>query len=364
MRLAIGFAPVMRRLGLAALLLTAPAVTRAQSTKQQIDSAVALYQQFNVEAARPILLKIISPGYLQQVSSSEKATALKYLGASYAVLAAPGDSARNFFIAALDFDPFTDLDPTEFAASELAAFNEAKRLLFKVAIKPMREPALVQRDTAPYVFDLITTSRASLRVEIVNQADTNLKEVLYEGPNEGRRGVRWGGILTSTGKYAPPGTYQLKARATVASAPPGSPPLNEAMSIRIEHVFEPLEDTLATLDRVRELLAERIPARAPWLDLVKGGVLATAAIALPMVALNKNDIAWAPHAAAAAFVGLSSATISFYYRRNNPQIPQNVLENNRRRTVRASFNAAVLQRNRDRLDRTLLILSPVSNFGQ
>src|SRR5687768_17010323 len=107
---------VVRQLALAGLLLAFPGQSRAQSTTQQIDSAVALYELFQVEAARPILQKIISPGYLQQVTSAEKARALKYLGASYAVLPSQ-DSAITYFMGALDFDPFTDLDATKFAGA-------------------------------------------------------------------------------------------------------------------------------------------------------------------------------------------------------------------------------------------------------
>src|SRR5688572_27250283 len=111
----------MKRLALATLLLAAPALSRAQSsTQDQIDRAIALYEAFNVEQARPLLLAVVSPTWVQQVSSAQKAVALKYLGASYAVLASP-DTAVNYFMGALDFDPFTDLDPAKFAASELDA---------------------------------------------------------------------------------------------------------------------------------------------------------------------------------------------------------------------------------------------------
>lgn len=361
MRFATSFAPVMRRCALAVLLLAAPATARAQSTSEQIAQAILLYEAFNVEQARPILLKIISPGYLQQVSSTEKATALKYLGASYAVLASP-DSARNFFIAALDFDPFTDLDPTKFAASELGAFNEAKARIFKVAIRSLPGPSLVQRDSADVKFEFITTQRGNLHVELINQTDTTLRQVLLDNPHEGKRTIPWRGVL-SDGRYAPPGIYVLRARATPSS---GGQTLTESMSLRIEHVVEPLEDTLRALDPVRELLPERIPQFAPWKDLIKGGVLAGAAIGLPLLALNstKDQLAWTPHAGAAAAVGAISGGISFYYRRRNPQIPQNVDENARRQRVRAAFNAAVRQRNLARIDRTLLIVSPVTTFGQ
>src|SRR5438105_6855815 len=123
----------MKRLALATLMLAAPALSLAQSTQDQIDRAITLYEAFQVEQARPLLLAVISPTWVQQVSSAQKAVALKYLGASYAVLASP-DTATNYFMGALDFDPFTDLDPSKFAASELDAFNKAKAQLFKVAV--------------------------------------------------------------------------------------------------------------------------------------------------------------------------------------------------------------------------------------
>jgi len=148
------------------LFIASPTLTRAQeSTQDRLERAKALYEQFNIEAARPILLNIISPSYIQQVSAEHKAIAYKYLGASYAVLANP-DSARLFFIGALDFDPFTDLDPTKFAASELASFNLAKSQIFKLAIKPVGTPSLVVPritgdSSGSYVFRLITLQRAS-----------------------------------------------------------------------------------------------------------------------------------------------------------------------------------------------------------
>jgi hypothetical protein len=351
----------VRTLAVAHLLgaaLMTPAIVGAQSTRERIDQAIALYEAFNVEAARPILQLIISPGYTQQVSSQEKAIALKYLGASYAVLEKP-DSAVQFFMGALDFDPFTDLDPTKFAASELGAFNEAKRRLFKVAIRPLAGPALVQRDSVGVRFEFITTQRSQIRIDIVNQRDTSIKETLYEGPNEGVRPISWRGVLQS-GRYAPPDIYQLRIRGTPSG---GSSSLTETSSLRIEHIFEPIEDTLPPFDPTRDLLPERIRSSQPWYDLAKGTALAAAAITIPLLALEKNDIAWAPHAGVTAFIGASSATISFWYRRNRPQIRANVLENTRRRTLRDNFNNAVRQRNQTRLDRTLLIVSPVT-FGQ
>ena len=338
-----------------AACLAAPSVAFAQSTRQQIDSAVALYVAFQVEAARPILQKIISPGYLQQVSSAEKAEALKYLGASYAVLASQ-DSAITYFMGALDHDPFTDLDPTKFAGAELVAFGEAKKRLFKVAIRPLPGPKVVKRDSTPIRFDFITTQRASVKIELLG-ADS---VVLFEGPNEGARAISWQGVL-STGAYARPGVYQLRISGQTSGQPL---PLTESMTIRIEHVFEPLEDTLPALDLTRDLLPERIRPAEPWIDLIKGAAVGAVAIALPLAALKTSDIGWAPHAGATAFIGVSSASVSFWYRRAHPQIKQNVDENTRRRNLRAAFNAGVSRRNLARVDRTLLIVSPVTGLGQ
>ena len=346
------------RLRLAAFLVALPAMAGAQSTRDRIDQAIALYEAFNVEAARPILQLIISPGYTQQVTSQEKALALKYLGASYAVLEKP-DSAVQFFMGALDFDPFTDLDPTKFAASELGAFNEAKRRLFKVAIRPLAGPALVQRDSSGVRFEFITTQRSQIRIEIINQRDTSIKETLFEGPNEGVRAIAWRGVLQS-GRYAPADIYQLRIRGTPSG---GTSSITETSSLRIEHIFEPLEEELPPLDPARDLLPERLRSTQPWYDLAKGAAFAAAAITIPVLALEKSDISWAPHAGVTAFIGASSATASFWYRRNRPQIRANVIENTRRRTLRDNFNAAVRQRNQARLDRTLLIVSPVT-FGQ
>ena len=353
-------------LTVAALLAAAP-VAHAQSTQQLIDSAKALYEQFNVEAARPILLRIISPGYLQQVTSEQKAAAFKYLGASYAVLASP-DSAKQFFTAALDFDPFTDLDPTKFAASELNAFNEAKVLLFKIGIRPVASPFLIiptsQSDTAAYTFRLITTQRANLKVDIVS-GDTVI-QTLNDGISDGLKPIQWRGVLNN-GKFIPPAVYQL--RATGRS---GSQNLTEAISFRIEHVFEPLEDSLPALDTLRrcqagcDLLPERIPTIAPWTDLIKGSVLGIAALGLPLAITQKltdpnAKYNWQIHAAAASGAGLIGGTISWWYRRSHPQIPQNVAENLRRRAVRDRFNAAVRQRNNNRLAATMLIIQPISS---
>jgi len=192
----------------------------------------------------------------------------------------------------------------------------------------------------------------------VSQSDTSVHEVLWEGPSEGDRRIPWRGVLRD-GRLAPPGNYALVARATRSGS---NEPLTERINFQLEHIHAPLEDTLPTFGS-GQLLQETIKPSAPWFDLAKGAGMAVAAVALPLVALN-SDISWGAHAGAAAAAGIGGAAISFSYRRRNPQIQANVAENNRRRSEREAFNVGVRRRNADRVNQTVMVISPVAGFGR
>jgi hypothetical protein len=345
---------------LPAILLTMPSIGIAQEvTQQTLDRAVKLYEDLNVEGARPLLLNIISPNYQQRVTTEQKVTALKYLGASYAVLDRP-DSAVSFFLAALDYDPFTDLDPSKFTATELGAFNQAKARIFKVALAPIAPRVVDPKvDSTAHRFRLITTHSGRLTVELVNQRDTTKKEILFDGNNDGLREIRWAGLLNN-GQLADSALYELRVTGRDATSANAT---TDRQLFRVEYAFEPLEDTLRAFTQ-SDLLVERIPSSAPWFDLIKGSMLAGTAVALPLLALERTQLAWAPHAGTAAGIGLLSGVISFSYRRSNPEIPANVRENARRQNERARFNAAVRVRNKQRTDATKLIITPLVGVGR
>ena len=355
----------MRRLlPVLAVLLAAAALPRfapAQgTTKDNIDRAIAMYKAFNVEGARPLLQAIVSPAYLQPVTPAERVAAYKYLGASYALLDKQ-DTAITFFVAALDFDPFTDLDLEEFSPAELSAFNMARSRIFKVGVKPVLSKVINPRvDSTAYVFRLISTSRASLMVvDLVNQGDTTKKENLLRQPNEGPRQIRWLGVLQS-GLFADSGIYMLRVQATKEGS---SQPVEAQQFFRLEHAFEPLEDTLPSFTSA-QLLQEQIPTRAPYMDLIKGVVAGGMAFGLATVAMNSYVKGWQTHALSAAAVSVGAGTWSFFYRRANRSIGDNVRENARRQAQRAAFNAAVQARNRVRLDNRFIILTPVTGFSR
>jgi hypothetical protein len=342
---------MLRRIALLtfAATLVAGRGARAQTTEDNLKRAIDMYTAFNIEGARPILLNIISPNYLLSVTTEQKVKAFKYLGASYAVLDRR-DSAVTFFSAAIDRDPFTDLDPREFSAAELAAFSEAKSRIFKVAVRPVE----AQRLDTSFAFHLITTQRANLTVEIIKQSDTTQKELLFQSENDGPRDLAWNGLLRN-GQRADSTLYELRAQARQNAS---VVPTVERQLFKIEHVFEPLEDTLPSIP-TNDLLPEQVPASAPWRDLIKGASVAAAAVALPLVALD-NDVHWGPHAGVAAAVGLASGGISFSYRRAHRAIPDNVRENARRQQQRALFNAGVRARNQQRLSRTIMLICPAT----
>jgi len=364
----------MKRLALATLLLATPALAPAQqATETKLRQAIAKYEAFNVEGARPDLLAIISPGYLEQVTPEQRARAYKYLGASYAVLAAQ-DTAITYFRAALDFDPFTDLDPALFAASELEAFNKAKSEIFKVAVRSIPGPALlrpqpnVSADSAAYTFTFISTQRSNMRIVLQQTAraapgaDSIPDQVLYSGTNDGVRPLSWRGTQNN-GQFAPPGTYQIIVSATPTTTSAGQAPREErdSRTFRLEHLLEPLEDTLPSLDpnNREHLLPTQYRQIAIWQDLIKGGFVgALAAVALP--ALLPGASITIPHAISSAGLVAAGAGASFLYRRRNPEIRLNVVENQRRESVRAAFNARVRRDNETRRNATVMVMTPVT----
>ncbi|MEX2177058.1 MAG: tetratricopeptide repeat protein [Gemmatimonadaceae bacterium] len=357
----------MRRRVLILALLVAPVTARAQAatgtTKEQIDQAIAFYKDFQVEAALPILEFIISPAYLQQISPTERVQAYKYIGASYALQNRP-DAAITYFRAALDFDPFTDLNPGEFSATEVAPFLDAKRQIFKVAMRPIQSKVVDPRDdTTAYNFQLITTHRGNLRVELLRQSDPSTPvDLLYQGESDGASTIRFRGVL-SNGQFADSTTYIIRATARSVLAGAGAQDVTAVQLFRVEHAYAPLEDELPDF-AANELLQERIPRRAPWLDLAKGGVMAIAAAGLSYMALNDEVEGRTTHGIAAAGVGTVAAVVSFAYRRQNTEIPEAVRENERRRQQRNLFNAGVRARNEASLQARRIIITPIAGFGQ
>lgn len=331
-------------------------------TKELLDRGIALYGAFNVEQAQPLFQQIISPSNPTPPNAEERVKAYKYLGASYALLG-KGDSAVIYFGAALEFDPFTDLEQEIFSAAELGPFATAKRTVFRVGIRPIYS-ALVdpKLDSTQYRFDIVATHRARVIVDLVRQPDTTLKENLFTGDFEGLKQVRWDGFMKSVGRIADSANYVLRVNATslLPRTPSQGPalPATETQFLKVEHWYEPLEDTLPTLPDSM-LLVETIPVAAPWFDLAKGVLFGAGAYGVAAIALN-TDIKWQLHAILAVAVSAGSGVASWLYRSKNRSIPAAVAENVRRQQQRKDFNDGVVARNNARTALTKLIITPIT----
>ena len=339
-------------MGLATILTIAtPPAARAQgSTDEALSQGIGLYESLEVERALVLLRRVISPSSPFEVSREQRVTAYKYLGAALAILG-QSDSSIVYFRAALERDPFLDLDPDRFTQQEQAALAEARKRSFAAALRPLVEsrwdPAREE-----VTFSVVTTHQAALRVEI-QPADGGAAVAIHDREGDGVREVSWNGVLGT--RLAPPGPYEVRviARSLLTSRVDST-----ALPFTIRHDFPALEDTLPEL-LPQALLVERHPPSAGRTSLLKGVAVATATLLLPRLAGNSRLREGGSGAARmAAGVAAGAGVMAFVITRRSPEIPANIAANNQRRAERAAVNAAILRRNQERLALTKLLLVP------
>jgi tetratricopeptide (TPR) repeat protein len=341
----------MRRLLLlSALALISPFTLRAQ-TDESLRQAISYYQNLQIEQAREVLRRLLSPSSPFEVTAEQRVTAYLYLGATFVSLNQP-DSAIVYYRAAIERDPFADLDPQIFTAAERNTFADARQISFRVGVRPV-ETIQIDPRRESVVLEAITTHDADLRVE-VSHTRRQIRFPIFEGANDGLRQISWSGNLPN-GDLVPPGTYELKvtggsivSRGRLDSA---------SVLFDVRHQFETLEDTLRNL-LPDELLPERRPASLARNELLMGLGVAAASMLIPP-ALGSAELGQ-PTALSISMAGLGAATGIFSYirRRNNPEIAVNIAENQRRELARQTRNAEIRQSNADKLARTRLNISP------
>jgi hypothetical protein len=333
----------------AALLAALPADAQG-NTDEALSQAVSLYENLDVERALILLRRVVSPSSPFEVSREQRARAYTYLGATLAILG-QSDSAVVYFRAALERDPFIDLDSERFTPQERAALAEAKRQTFALAARPVRavewDPAREQVN-----FTAVTTHDALLRIELHALAG-GPPAVLYERDGNGVRDVPWNGMIGA--KVAPAGVYELciVGRSTTSGRTDST-----LTTFTLEHQHEPLEDTLPDL-APSELLPERRPPNAGRTSLLKGVAIAGAALIVPALVGN-GDLREGGNGLAltAATAAAGAGVAAFIIQRRSPGIPQHVAHNAELKRQRAATNAEIARRNADRLARTRLRLLP------
>lgn len=345
---------------LGTLAAAAATPARAQgNTAEQLQQAIRLYENVEIERSLVILNQIISPESPYIVTEQQRVTAYKYLGAALALQRgqARQDSAVRFFRAALERDPFTDLDAQSFSPAQLQVFGRARGATFAVGLKAVPSDTIDPR-FARFRFRSLSTHPSRVRLEI-RTADDRVQRVVYEGDNDGLREIEWDGI-TDEGRLLPAGRYELVllGESRVITTP--TPARDSArVYFRLQWLHAPLEDTLAALGP-GDLLPEQYPTSAATGDLLKGFGVATAAL-LTQTVLSSSDLGG--HRLAAGVVALGGATAgvtAFFMRQSHRTILPNVRANAQRRADHATRNAQILASNAALLSEVRLIITPAA----
>lgn len=356
----------MKRVGISfAFIFAIAQPSHGQTVAADIKTATAAYAASNYELAKSIFSSVLN-GKLQ-VSTDERVTAYKYLG-GYWALQGKADSASGYFIPMLDLDPFATLDQKDFAADEQAAFGRARTRIFKIGIMPViNKTVLNPKSTDPkertYNFRIGSTHLGSIEVELVNLRDSSREAFPTISQLDGARDISWDGLINT--RLADSGTYELRVVGTDRLA--SSTPYRTNMKFKIDHVFAPLETPLPPFADVKtggtDTLTSRLSGLVPIFDGTKGAFIAAVAAVLPYMAFTKADrskmSSYTSHWGAGIALGVTSGTIAAWWGATHRDDAAAKKENARRVALRTKYNADVDARNKDRIDKTILIIRPV-----
>ena len=336
---------------LIAALAAAPCVARAQmTTAETLAEAARLYDGLEVERAVVLLRQVISPSMPFEVSRDQRVQAYTYLGASLAILGMR-DSATTYFRAALERDPFVDLDPTRFTERERTAFADARQRTLAVGARQITSRSVDPRRDS-IVFTIVSTQQTQLHVDVRGAVDDSTGIVLLDRDSEGVRELPWNARLAD-GRLVSPGRYALFVRGRARSGASDS----TRMLFEIAYDHPPLEDSLP-MPNGAALLPERYPASVGRTDFARGAGLAAIALVIP--ALGNSHLGGGhSYARTAATGALAVGAASYFIRRAHPINRANVEQNARRRADVAVRNAEIARRNAQKLVGLRLIVTPV-----
>ncbi|HXV89817.1 MAG TPA: hypothetical protein VD707_00515 [Gemmatimonadales bacterium] len=324
-------------------------------TADQLARARALYEELQIERALPLLREVVSPQWPFEVTVAQRVEAYTYLGAALA-LARRTDSAVVYFRAALERDPFVQLDPERFTPAQLQAFARARRETFAVGTRPIRSGRVDPRtDRVRFIF--VTTHAAAVRAEL-RAAGAGTRLVLFEADADGVRELAWDG-LGPDGRLAPPGRYELHVDAASRLRNVQD---SAHLYFDLRHDVRPLEDTLPGLGAA-DLLPERASASAAAGEIAAGLGVAGGALAISGLLANSALDGAGTGAAVVAGVATVTGLVAYIARRRHPEIPENVAANDRRRDERRAANDSIRARNAARLAQTALVLTPAAGVG-
>jgi hypothetical protein len=335
------------------LLLPTTLIAQGQ-TETRLNDGIKFYQSLETGRARDVFLGILSPSWQFEVSRDQRVKAYKYLGA---VLATEGqkDSAQIYFRAALERDPFTDLETSIFSQQERQAFAESKRNVFKVGAKPIVADTLDPK-TGRLTITTITTHGASFSIQVVGDSEPAFP--LFAGDNDGLKTVQWNGT-NMRNLLVPPGQYEIVVK--------GQSSINRQQDstklyFDVQHLHDPLQDTLVALKET-DFLPERHPENSARNALLLGFSVAGAALAIPSLGSGGSLGVSRTPALGISALSLATGLLAFVNRQSHPEIPENVAANQLMRTRRLQSNQRIVAANDAKLAATKLIITPIVLAG-
>ena len=338
-------------LGAMLLALTAaPRPAAAQSsTAESLAQATRLYEDLQVERALVLLRQVISPSSPFEVSHEQRVQAYIYLGASLAILGMR-DSSIAYFRAALERDPFTDLDPSRFTERERSAFGEARQRTLAVGARPL-QPRRVDPRTEAIPMAIVSTHPAEVRAEVVAAGDTS-GVVVFDRETEGVREFSWNTRLAD-GRIAPAGRYWLVVRGRDSGG------ITDSASVGFElaHDLPALEDSLPPL-AATDLLPERFPRSSAARQLAMGAVFAIGGVAVSSLGSGRLATGGRPLGKGIAIAGIAAGVAGAIDRWKHPIDHAAVEQNQRRRDALDARNAAIATRNAAKLAQLRIVVIP------
>ena len=348
----------MRRLVAALVLATlaVPPLAAQSSTADLLQQASQFYEHLDVERALPLLRQIVSPNWPFEVTPAERVEAYEYLGACLA-LTGKRDSAVLYFRAAIERDPFADLDADRFTPAQLGLFAQARRMTFAVAVRPVAGARIDPR-TERLSFTVVSTHATTLEAR-VRPAGGPGGRVLFSGASDGVREIPWDGLLAD-GRLAPPGRYELAVVGRSSRLPRTD---SARVFFDVAHEVAQLEDTLHDI-AAGDLLPEQAPRSAATRSLLEGLGVAGATLAIS-AGLTNPGLRGGLRGGAGVVAGAATASgiAAFFVRRRHREVPANVAVNVQRRAQRAAENDAIRRRNAEKVAATILIITPAAGLA-
>jgi hypothetical protein len=291
------------------LALGGAGTVRAQTARDLVAQGVRKYRALEYDDAAALLRRSVAPDAVGTLSTSERAQALSYLGATE-LFRTHRDSAIAAFRDIVLLDPRYRPDELIFPPQVTNLFQEVRRAtkVIAVAVPPVTE---LRTRTDRLTARVFSSSLADVTVSLTGEDGTPLRD-LYRGPIADSMLVAWDG-LTAEGAAPQDGRYLL--RVAPSAAEPGG---FAARQVALD-VAQQVSDTLPWPPPLTTppLLPERTPGTAGPRSLAAGLVAAAAVVLLPNVVANDRDVTRARFAVGAA-VGIAGIAGFLTQQRGRP----------------------------------------------